>query len=447
VKTVHAPGCIAVTGYSAEEFAADPYLWFNMVFPEDRDRVEKYASRILIGKNLNPVEHRIRRKDGRVRWVLNTPVPHHDSSGALISYDGLISDITLRKRAEDALQESEALFRNLLQDVQSVSVQGYGADGTTQYWNKASELLYGYSTQEAIGRNLLDLIIPQEMRGDVEQAIQQMAETGQPIQAAELSMMRKDGSRVSVYSSHAVVQIPGHAPQLFCIDIDLTESKRAEEKLRSLLKEKDMLLHEVHHRVKNNLAVIIALFDLQKQTMEDPNVRSAFQDMNARIQSMALVHETLHRSDNLARIDFQEYLLFLIADICSSFDSQNSVNCLVSAAGIKISLEVAVPLGLMVNELVINALKHAFPTGRPRPGVSTCEIAISMEMDGDDYKLVVADNGVGIPADFDFTTSNRLGLRIVRTIGEYQLGGRIELDRKDGTRFTVTFDIKKKDKS
>jgi PAS domain S-box-containing protein len=113
VKTVHGPGCIAITGYSTGEFAADPYLWFNMVVPEDRDHVQKYASRILTGQHLDPVEHRIRRKDGRVRWVLNTPVPHHDSSGALISYDGLISDITLRKRAEKEKERLEAQNRQL----------------------------------------------------------------------------------------------------------------------------------------------------------------------------------------------------------------------------------------------------------------------------------------------------------------------------------------------
>jgi PAS domain S-box-containing protein len=144
---------------------------------------------------------------------------------------GSIHDITERKRAEAALRENEERFRNLLQDVQSVAVQGYGPDGTTRYWNQASERLYGYSAQEAIGRNLVDLIIPPEMREGVEQAIRQMAETGVPIPASELSLMRKDGSRVAVFSSHTIVQVPGREQELFCIDIDLTERKQIEEKL------------------------------------------------------------------------------------------------------------------------------------------------------------------------------------------------------------------------
>ena len=131
------------------------------------------------------------------------------------------------------LRASEERFRNLLQDVPAVAVQGYGMDGITTYWNQASEQLYGYTAQEAIGRSLFDLIIPPEMREGVRQAIQQMAETEQPIPASELSLMRKEGSRVDVFSYHAIVRIPGRATELFCLDIDLTERKQAEEALRN----------------------------------------------------------------------------------------------------------------------------------------------------------------------------------------------------------------------
>lgn len=129
--------------------------------------------------------------------------------------------------------DSEKRFCSLLQSIPSVAVQGYGPDGTTQYWNQASERLYGYRAREAIGRSLLDLIIPPEMQAEVTAAIAQMAETGEPIPASELSLMRKDGSRVPVFSSHAIVQTPGCPPELFCVDIDLTEIKRIEADLRA----------------------------------------------------------------------------------------------------------------------------------------------------------------------------------------------------------------------
>jgi PAS domain S-box-containing protein len=139
---------------------------------------------------------------------------------------------TAREAAGEALRESEKRFRNLLRDVYGVAVQGYELDGTTTYWNKASEALYGYSAQDALGRNLLDLIIPPEMAEGVRQAIRQMAETGQPIPSSELFLQRKDGSRVAVFSSHVVVRIPGHAAELFCLDVDMTDRRRAEEALR-----------------------------------------------------------------------------------------------------------------------------------------------------------------------------------------------------------------------
>lgn len=152
--------------------------------------------------------------------------------GEKVFLQATVRDVTEQKRIEETLRKSEARFRSLLQDIPSIAVQGYAPDGTTQYWNRASEQLYGYTAEEAVGRKLVDLIIPPEMRPDVEQAIRHMAGTGQAIPASELSLMRKDGSRVAVFSSHAVVQVPGRPQELFCIDVDLTERKKTEDELR-----------------------------------------------------------------------------------------------------------------------------------------------------------------------------------------------------------------------
>ncbi|MBT9506909.1 EAL domain-containing protein [Rhodoferax sp.] len=144
----------------------------------------------------------------------------------------LLQDGVNRRKVGMALRESEARFRSLLQDIPGVSVQGYAPDGTTRYWNKASERLYGYSAEEALGRNLRELIIPPDMREGVREAMHQMFETGQAIPASELVLQRKDGSSVPVFSSHAYVEQPGREPEMFCIDIDLTERARADAELR-----------------------------------------------------------------------------------------------------------------------------------------------------------------------------------------------------------------------
>ncbi|RPJ81595.1 MAG: PAS domain S-box protein, partial [Deltaproteobacteria bacterium] len=158
--------------------------------------------------------------------------PFIDEYGKMIGTVGSARDITEQKRAEKALQESEERFRNLMENIDAVAVQGYGPDGTTQYWNKASERLYGYKQQEAIGCNLLDLIIPSEMKDYVAKAIREMAESGRPIPSGEVLLMHKDGSRVPVISHHAIVKVPGREQELFCLDVDITARKQADEALR-----------------------------------------------------------------------------------------------------------------------------------------------------------------------------------------------------------------------
>ena len=147
-------------------------------------------------------------------------------------YYAVAKDITERQKTEKFLQESEKRFRNLMENVDAVAVQGYGFDGTTQYWNKASEMLYGYTQQEAIGQSLLDLIIPPDMREVVLEEMRKMAESGRPIPSGELLLKHKDGSQVPVISHHVIVEVPGCERELFCLDIDISERKRAETTLR-----------------------------------------------------------------------------------------------------------------------------------------------------------------------------------------------------------------------
>ena len=176
-------------------------------------------------------EKEYRRKDGTVFPVELRTLSIKDEQGQSAGMWAIIRDLTARKQAEAALRQSEERFRVLLQNNSSVAVQSYGPDGTTLFWNQASERLYGYTAAEALGRNLLDLIIPPEMQEGVKLAMLQMARTGQAIPASELTLQRKDGTRVTVFSSHATVLIPGCAAEMFCMDIDLTERKRLEAQL------------------------------------------------------------------------------------------------------------------------------------------------------------------------------------------------------------------------
>jgi two-component sensor histidine kinase len=158
---------------------------------------------------------------------------------------------------------------------------------------------------------------------------------------------------------------------------------------------------------------------------------------------MSTVHEKLYRSENLSSIDFQDYLKSFLSHLRTSFVTGREINTKMDAAGIELSLDVAVPCGLIVNELVTNSLKYAFPKGKPGiRGQKNCEIRVSMDMTDSTYTLVVSDNGVGLPKNIDWREAKSLGLRLVRMLGEHQLGGEIELDKSRGTMFMIKFNTK-----
>jgi PAS domain S-box-containing protein len=216
--------------------------------------------------------------------------------------------------------------------------------------------------------------------------------------------------------------------------------RESEGALRTLLAEKEILIKEVHHRVKNNLAVIMGLLDLQgNKLIADEAARCAMVDISARIRSMSLVHEQLYQSRDFSRIDFQGYLEALTAYLRSSYHCSGDIHFSVAAVGVEMGLDIAVPCGLLITELVTNAIKYAFPADRPRSETIGCEIAVSAECDDAAYTLTVADNGVGLPADLDWTDTKTLGLLLVKMLGEHQLQGKIELDCTSGTKFRLRF--------
>jgi two-component sensor histidine kinase len=202
-----------------------------------------------------------------------------------------------------------------------------------------------------------------------------------------------------------------------------------------------MLLKEVHHRVKNNLAAVMGLLELEGQSIdEEPaKAKTTLMELSARIRSMALVHEQFYQSEDFSRIDFQNYLDPLIAYLRSFYRHAGDIFVSVAATGVTMGLDSAIPCGLLVTELLTNAFKYAFPEGRTASMIDRCEIGISVEWDGTTYTLIVADNGVGLPADMDWMNTKTLGLVLVRMLGQHQLQGRIELDRTGGTTFRLRF--------
>ena len=210
--------------------------------------------------------------------------------------------------------------------------------------------------------------------------------------------------------------------------------KRAEAQIMASLQEKDVLLKEVHHRVKNNMQVISSLLNLQSRRVKDPAVLEMFKESQRRIRSMALIHERLYQSSDLSRIEFSQYLRNLATHLFHSYQADSSrIHLKIDAEEVFLNINTAIPCGLIVNELISNALKHGFPEGR------SGQLDIDLRrVAGDGYVLRVKDDGVGFPEGLDFRKTETLGMQIISTLVE-QIDGRVELSRKKGTAFRLEF--------
>jgi PAS domain S-box-containing protein len=405
--------------------------------PEERDAVEAAFRRCVTLGEPYDMECSFTTAKGRRLWV-RTRAHAEWQWGKVVRVIGNIMDITDRKRTEEALRESEERFRGAFQ-YSAIGMAIISPHGTWVKVNRSVCSIVGYSEDELSTMTFQDITHPDDLDSDLNYVRQMLAGEIETY-TMEKRYFHKRGDIVWGLLSVALVRDGAGTPLYFISQIqNITDSKQAETSLKASLAEKEVLLREVHHRVKNNLAAITGLLEMQQKGVTDPAALASFQALSVRIKSMALVHEGLYRSENLSRIDLQEYLFALISHLRTSFGVRSNIRCSVNAADVEMGLELAVPSAMIINELVTNAIKHAFPTGGPGPGSECCEILVMAEADGDDFTLTVADNGVGLPPDLDWTSTASLGLRLVRMLGEHQLGGQLQLHQAEGTRFVLRF--------
>ena len=230
-------------------------------------------------------------------------------------------------------------------------------------------------------------------------------------------------TRIWDFSSAPLGQLPEGKRLVISMAMDVTERKKAESQLKASLGEKEVLLKEIHHRVKNNLQIISSLLNLQAGYLQDNQAIELFQVSQSRIESMALIHEKLYQSKDLAQINLAEYIQDLVDSLFCSYEVRlKAIAVKLNIDDILVNLDTAIPCGLIINELVLNSLKHAFPSGKPG------EIYISgMTSDSDNkFILIVGDNGIGLPPDFDFRNTESLGLQLVNILAN-QLEGTIAI--------------------
>ena len=220
---------------------------------------------------------------------------------------------------------------------------------------------------------------------------------------------------------------------------ELANRRQAEKKLKNIVKEKEVLLKEIHHRVKNNFMIISSLLNLQSNQINDPKIKDILQESYHRVNSMALIHERLYQSPDLAQIDFKKYIEHLIRGLFHTYSlNSKQISLHMNIENISLDINKAIPCGLIVNELVSNSLKHGFPASSHKEG----RIEVGLRPLKKNIELTVRDNGIGFPAGFDYKSSNSLGLRLVKILTEGQLSGQLDVKNKDGTFVKINIPLK-----
>lgn len=329
-------------------------------------------------------------------------------------------------------------FQQMIDDLRESTVSRAYLDKILQ---SMKELLIVTDSEDRIrtvNRLLLDELGYEEgeLCGRPFAEISESVESGDDTAAepAELALVAADGSRLSVTVSSAVLEDDaGRVEGIVRVAQNVSDRRRAEAELRQSLAEKEALLKEVHHRVKNNLQIISSLLNLQEEELEDPLTERRFRESQNRIRSMALIHELLYRSEDLTRIDFADYLDQLVHHVVRSYGpAGQGVRPVLSVEPETMDLDCAIPCGLIVTELVANAIEHAFPE---RGG----SVAVSFRTENGRHRLSVADDGIGLPPEIDPQRSDSLGLKLVAALAR-QLGGELELAVDRGTEFSITYD-------
>ncbi|MEG3881056.1 PAS domain S-box protein [Microcoleus sp. herbarium7] len=427
------PGYEKIWGRSCADLYAYGHFFAESLHPEDRSRVMATFAKKTVSED--EIEYRIVRPDGEIRWIRDRAFPIRNQAGQVYRVVGIAEDISARKQAEKDIRENEERFRQLAENIQD-SFWLVSADFTDLlYLSPAYEQIWGRSPEELYAAPLrwMEWVHPED-KHLLEEGIPRVL-AGEST-STEYRIFRPDGTMrwvcdraFPIYDDES-----GQVYRIAGICEDISDRKFTEARIQAALREKEVLLKEIHHRVKNNMQVVSSLLQLQAQYIEDEPTLALFEESQTRIHSMALIHEQLYQSENLDRIDLPLYVENLVANLYQSFGcGSTSIQFNLNVDAIYLNIETAIPCGLIINELVSNSLKYAFCQSL------SGEININFnEIGFQQFQLIIQDNGSGFPAGFDVENAETLGLRLVRML-THQLDGTLVIDSQCGTCYDITF--------
>ncbi|KJR42092.1 PAS domain S-box [Candidatus Magnetoovum chiemensis] len=417
------------TGYTKEEVVGKnpAFLKYNV---QNEEFYEKLWGSILSDTPFR-AEFVNRKKDGTKYVEEKTITPVKNSKGEITHFISLGRDVTPRIKVEEAIRESEKNFRFLVENSVD-SIYLLDINGKILDVNQVACSILGYERSELLEMNFfkIEITLNSEQYKNKWMSIKQGN-----FYSYEGLHRRTDGTTYPVDVRFGMFEREKDVMVILAFARDITERKRMEQSILASLKEKEVLLREVHHRVKNNMQIIISLIKLQAEYISDTGTREMFYESRDRIKSMALVHESLHQSKNLSSINAYDYISKLVNNLYYTYGAKmKNISINIDVEHISITIDTAIPVGLIINELLSNALKYAFTdSARGIITVRFCETGMDL------FELIIQDNGIGIPKNVDIRNMKTLGLQLVSDLVDGQLGGQIILDRRKGAKFTIRF--------
>ncbi len=413
-------------GYDGDELREKP---FKTLFHAGDETLDENHIRDLLagGLELFAEENRFVRRGGEVIWGRMTATVILDEQKTPSMGIILLENVTSRKKAEEMLRASQETNKAMLNATLDPALL-LDTGGKILAINKAALNVYDRKPGEMLGRNILDYMTF-DFSAEKKDLLLQTVSAGKSVRFEN----ELNGNIYDV-NAYPIMDDLGRIDRFAVFTHDITAMKKAEEQIRASLREKEILLKEIHHRVKNNMQVIISLLRLQSRAIDDQRVKDVFAEAQLRVRAMALIHQVLFQSGDMSRIDLKSYVKSLAASLFEAHKNPPADIVLkVEAEEIEIGIDLVSPCGLVLNELISNSFKYAFPDGQPG------EIRVEARASDDEVTISVSDNGVGMSRDFDIRGAKTTGLSLVLTLVEYQLHGRWRLENEHGTRFSFTF--------
>ena len=418
----------SLTGYSKNEIEGK-MEWTEIFSQEDISQMKEYHQLRRVNPDYAPrnYEARIVTRNGAVKPVHLTVAMIPGTEKSMAS----ILDMTELRRSKMAIKESQERFKSIFENAAEAIIL-FDCQGNIVEFNGKFNETFGFKNGEIIGQNFLHMGSMMGMHNEESRKILNDLISGNELKQVEWILENKEGKKIIFRVRPSLIKTKTSVIGILLIMEDITELKNVENSLKYSLKEKEVLLREIHHRVKNNLQIISSLLSLQRLQVEDPQTADILWECQGRVRAMAMIHENIYQSQDIGRINFKNYVEMLLYDIFNLYRvNKKSVILEMRIEGVKMGIETAMPCGLVINELATNSIKHAFPQGN---GI----IKIELKTDDDAHILIIEDDGIGLPENLDPQKSKKLGLMVVNTLVN-QLNGEMEIDRTNGTKFIIKF--------